>query len=115
MRKNAYIAPAGGATSIPGVCRLTNEEIARPAKPRWYRPPSVRRHGRNDPRTLDKGRRARVVVFDRGKIAHQRRRAPSRQPVISHDFEKLLVLIRRSSGEAMSRNDGAQGYHRRLA
>ena len=32
---------------------------------------------------------------------------PSRHPVMSHDFEKLLVLTTRSSGSAMSRNDGA--------
>ena len=34
---------------------------------------------------------------------------PRRQPVISHDLEKLLVLTTRSSGAARSRNDGAHG------
>ena len=33
---------------------------------------------------------------------------PSRQPVIAHDLEKLLITISRSSGSAMSRMVGAE-------
>jgi len=34
---------------------------------------------------------------------------PSRHPVINHDLENVFVLTTRSSGSAMSRNDGAAG------
>src|SRR4029077_6615654 len=109
-----YIAPGGGATSIPGrrasSVTSTSRAASSPARVRATQAsPSVTaatparwtKTGEHD--VLYSISLPRSGISDGGATIQ-----PSRQPVISQALEKLLVLTRRSSGSARSRKDGAQ-------